>query len=81
MPRPTLFRLARIWSYAIFKSRRFYFFVFFPITETQAESVSKPDEIGNMIEEVVNPARHINLEVDSDDAQEMLDSNNQELTI
>ncbi|GFX71665.1 hypothetical protein TNCV_2696531 [Trichonephila clavipes] len=41
----------------------------------------KPDEIGNLIEEVFNLARKINLEVDSDDVQELLDSHNQELTM
>ncbi|XP_023232690.1 tigger transposable element-derived protein 1-like [Centruroides sculpturatus] len=46
-----------------------------------AESVPEPDEIGNVIEEVVDLARQINLEVDSDDVRELLDSHNQELTI
>ncbi|GFY33944.1 hypothetical protein TNCV_4596521 [Trichonephila clavipes] len=32
----------------------------------------QPDEIGNLIEEVVNLARQINLEGDSDDVQELL---------
>ncbi|XP_023218164.1 uncharacterized protein LOC111620476 [Centruroides sculpturatus] len=41
----------------------------------------EPDEIGDVIEEVVDLARQINLEVDSDDVQELLDSHNQELTI
>ncbi|GFW56947.1 hypothetical protein TNCV_161751 [Trichonephila clavipes] len=41
----------------------------------------EPDEIGNMIEEVVDLFRKINLEVDSDDVQELLDSHYQELTI
>ncbi|GFX93585.1 hypothetical protein TNCV_1587621 [Trichonephila clavipes] len=53
----------------------------FFITEIQAESLPKPDEIGNLIEEVVDLAMQINLEVDSDDIQEQLDSHNQELTI
>ncbi|GFX98007.1 transposable element Tcb2 transposase [Trichonephila clavipes] len=46
-----------------------------------AESVSKPDEIRYVTEELVNLAMHINLEVDSDDIQELLDFHNQELTI
>ncbi|XP_023220465.1 tigger transposable element-derived protein 1-like [Centruroides sculpturatus] len=50
-------------------------------TLNEAESVPEPDEIGNVIEEVVDLARQINLEVDSDDLQELLDSHNQELTI
>ncbi|GFV64647.1 hypothetical protein TNCV_2728571 [Trichonephila clavipes] len=37
------------------------------------------DEIGNVIEEVVDHARQINLEVDSDDVQELMDSSNQKL--
>lgn len=40
-----------------------------------------PDEIGNVIKDVVELGRQINLEVDSDDVQELLDSHNQELTI
>ncbi|GFV99497.1 hypothetical protein TNCV_5078611 [Trichonephila clavipes] len=55
------------------------FFIFF--SETQTESVPEPDEIGNLIEEVVYLVRLINLEVDSDDVQELLDSRNQELTM
>ncbi|GFU96720.1 hypothetical protein TNCV_839451 [Trichonephila clavipes] len=39
-----------------------------------------PDEIGQAIQEVVDLAMQINLEVDSNDVQEMLDSHNQELT-
>ncbi|XP_023242991.1 tigger transposable element-derived protein 1-like [Centruroides sculpturatus] len=46
-----------------------------------AESVLETDEIGNVIEEVIDFARQINLEVDSDDVRELLDSHNQELTI
>ncbi|GFU57320.1 hypothetical protein TNCV_3635051 [Trichonephila clavipes] len=46
-----------------------------------AESVAKLDEMDNVIEEVVDLVRQINLEVDSDDVQELLDSDNQELTI
>ncbi|GFW09517.1 hypothetical protein TNCV_3996241 [Trichonephila clavipes] len=71
-------RLQRIRSYSIFKSRQF---VFFSITETLAESVAEPDEIRNLIEEVVYLARKINLEADSDGVQELLDSLNQELTM
>ncbi|GFS76216.1 transposable element Tcb2 transposase [Trichonephila clavipes] len=41
----------------------------------------KIGEIGNVIEEVVDLARQINLEVDSDEVQELPDSHNQELTI
>ncbi|GFX94877.1 hypothetical protein TNCV_2379501 [Trichonephila clavipes] len=43
-------------------------------------SAEKNDEIGNVIEEVVDIARPVNLEVDTDDVQ-LLDSHNQELTI
>ncbi|GFX44805.1 hypothetical protein TNCV_1826671 [Trichonephila clavipes] len=42
------------------------------------ESKLDPDEIGKVIEEVLDLARQINLEVDNDDVQELLDSNNQE---
>ncbi|GFU84954.1 hypothetical protein TNCV_3896811 [Trichonephila clavipes] len=65
-------------SYAIFKSLRFVFPS--PITETQAKSVPTTDEIGNVIEEVVDLARHMKFVVDSDDDQKLLVSNNQELT-
>ncbi|GFV68091.1 kinectin [Trichonephila clavipes] len=47
--------------------------VFFPISEIQAELLSEPDKNGNLIEEIVDSARKINLEVDSDDTQELLD--------
>ncbi|GFW70838.1 integrase catalytic domain-containing protein [Trichonephila clavipes] len=59
------------------------FFLPFSITESLAELVPETDEIGNVIEEVVTRdlARQINLEVDSDNVQELLDSRNQELTI
>ncbi|GFX15319.1 hypothetical protein TNCV_3302481 [Trichonephila clavipes] len=40
----------------------------------------KPDEIGNLTEEV-DLARQINPDVDSDDVQELLDSHNQEPTV
>ncbi|GFU59252.1 hypothetical protein TNCV_4197771 [Trichonephila clavipes] len=39
------------------------------------------DEIVNLIEEVVALARQLNLEVDSDEVRELLDSLKQELTI
>ncbi|GFW18690.1 hypothetical protein TNCV_1369441 [Trichonephila clavipes] len=42
------------------------------------ESVPEPKEIGNWID-VVDLAKQINLEVDSDDVQELQDSHNQEL--
>ncbi|GFV22076.1 hypothetical protein TNCV_4527611 [Trichonephila clavipes] len=71
-------RLTRTRSYAIFKSRRFVP----PIIKTVVVvSVPEPDEIGNMIEDVVDLARQINLEVDSDDVQKVLDTHNQELTM
>ncbi|GFX22638.1 hypothetical protein TNCV_2993731 [Trichonephila clavipes] len=55
---------------------------FFPfIYETRAESGPEPNEFGNFIEEVVDLARQINLEVDNDDAQKMMDSYNKELTM
>ncbi|GFU29298.1 hypothetical protein TNCV_3334921 [Trichonephila clavipes] len=41
----------------------------------------EPDEIGNLIEEVINPARQKHLKVDSVNVQELLNSHNQELTI
>ncbi|GFU41490.1 hypothetical protein TNCV_3720831 [Trichonephila clavipes] len=44
------------------------------------KSESEPHETGNVIE-VVDLARQINSEVYIDDVQELLDSNNQELTI
>ncbi|GFT80384.1 hypothetical protein TNCV_2184451 [Trichonephila clavipes] len=46
-----------------------------------AELVPKPDEIAYVSEGVVNLSKQINLEVDSDDVQELLDSHNQERTI
>ncbi|GFV83336.1 hypothetical protein TNCV_1900621 [Trichonephila clavipes] len=39
------------------------------------------DKIGNVTEEVVDILRQINLEVDSDDVQELMDSYLQELTV
>ncbi|PRD26899.1 UNVERIFIED_CONTAM: hypothetical protein NCL1_36840 [Trichonephila clavipes] len=53
----------------------------FFIPETQAKSKPGPDEIDNLIEEVIDLAWQINLEVDSDDVQELLDLHNQEFTI
>ncbi|GFW14162.1 hypothetical protein TNCV_3547511 [Trichonephila clavipes] len=50
-------------------------------TDIQEESVTEPDDIDNFIEENVDLARQIHLEVDSDDVQELLDSYNQEITI
>ncbi|GFX85530.1 SH3 and multiple ankyrin repeat domains protein 3 [Trichonephila clavipes] len=47
----------------------------------QAELESKPDEMVNFIEEAVNLSRQLNLEVDSDDVHQPLDSYNQGLTI
>ncbi|GFW83787.1 hypothetical protein TNCV_669001 [Trichonephila clavipes] len=44
-------------------------------------SVLEPDEIRNVIVEVVDLVRHINIEVDSNDLHKLLDSQNQELTI
>ncbi|GFU77329.1 hypothetical protein TNCV_36081 [Trichonephila clavipes] len=43
----------------------------------KAESLSEPDEISNLIEEVVNLTRQINTGVDSDDIQGPLDFHNQ----
>ncbi|GFU40111.1 uncharacterized protein TNCV_3767761 [Trichonephila clavipes] len=44
------------------------------------ESMPEPYEIGNLIEEIIG-YRQINLEVDSDDVQELMDFHNQELTM
>lgn len=41
----------------------------------------EPDQNGHVIEEVVNLARQLNLEVDGDDVRKLLDSHNQELTV
>ncbi|GFW70842.1 hypothetical protein TNCV_3365921 [Trichonephila clavipes] len=54
---------------------------FFSNTETREASVPEPDEIGNLIEEVDDFVRQINLEVNSDGIQELLDSHIQELTV
>ncbi|GFU86570.1 hypothetical protein TNCV_4480061 [Trichonephila clavipes] len=48
---------------------------------SRRESVPEPDEIGHLIGEVINLARQISLEVDSDEVEELLDSHNQELTM
>ncbi|GFX50725.1 hypothetical protein TNCV_2723111 [Trichonephila clavipes] len=55
--------------------------LFFFTIKTQAESLSEPTEIGFVIEDVVDLARQINSEMDSDDVQELLDSYNQGLTV
>ncbi|GFT23363.1 hypothetical protein TNCV_2016461 [Trichonephila clavipes] len=52
-----------------------------PIIKTQTELVPKPDEIGNFIEDIVDFGREINLEVNSDEVQELQDSHHQELTV
>ncbi|CAH0719439.1 unnamed protein product, partial [Brenthis ino] len=49
--------------------------------ETEGESPSDPEQIDDIIEEVIDIAKQLNLEVDVDDVQELLDSHNQELTI
>ncbi|GFW73853.1 hypothetical protein TNCV_48421 [Trichonephila clavipes] len=71
---PTLTRFSNLTRFSI----RPFFSLFFSITETQVESVPDLEEIGNVIEEVVDLASQINSEVDSDDAQELLDSHYQE---
>ncbi|GFX25862.1 DDE_3 domain-containing protein [Trichonephila clavipes] len=60
-------RLTRIWSYAIFKSRRFTFCL-------------RGEKVGE-IEEFAYLTRQVNLEVYSVDVQELLDFHNQELVI
>ncbi|GFW83052.1 hypothetical protein TNCV_4604791 [Trichonephila clavipes] len=45
------------------------------------ESVPEPNEMGHVIEEIVDLDRQINLQVESDEDRELLDSHNQELTI
>ncbi|GFY01607.1 hypothetical protein TNCV_2607911 [Trichonephila clavipes] len=59
-------------TYAIFKSYRFVFF---------SSPIIQPDDIRNGIEEVVDLARQINLEVDGNDVRELLDSHHQERTM
>ncbi|GFU91965.1 hypothetical protein TNCV_3765901 [Trichonephila clavipes] len=53
----------------------------FPFHLFQAEPAPEPYEISNVIEKVVDIARKINLEVDSDDFQKLLDSQSQNLAI
>ncbi|GFV01970.1 hypothetical protein TNCV_4979181 [Trichonephila clavipes] len=50
---------------------------FSPISETRVKSVPEPNEIDNVVRGIV---RQLNLEMDSDDVQEMLDSQTEELT-
>ncbi|GFT68605.1 hypothetical protein TNCV_1841951 [Trichonephila clavipes] len=50
-----------------------------PFQET--ESVKDHDKLGNLTEEAVDLASQINLEMDSDDVQELPDFHNQELTM
>ncbi|GFX29876.1 hypothetical protein TNCV_4750051 [Trichonephila clavipes] len=52
-------------------------FYYFFIIQTQTESLPEPNEIGILIEEVVDLARQINSEVDG---EKLLDFCNQELT-
>ncbi|GFV58863.1 hypothetical protein TNCV_4132251 [Trichonephila clavipes] len=47
--------------------------------ERTTSGCPESDEIGNLIEEVVNLSWPINLEVDTDDVQELLNSHIQEL--
>ncbi|GFX73571.1 hypothetical protein TNCV_2342761 [Trichonephila clavipes] len=49
-------------------------------SKMMGESMPEPDEIDNVIEDIVDLVRQINLEVDRDDVQELLDSHSQELT-
>ncbi|GFV11206.1 hypothetical protein TNCV_2719491 [Trichonephila clavipes] len=51
---------------------------FFPLIKTQPESLPKPDEIGKLLEEVVDLSMKINSEVAN--VQELLDSPNQKQT-
>ncbi|GFV50838.1 hypothetical protein TNCV_3921311 [Trichonephila clavipes] len=48
----------------------------FSINKTQAESVPDPDDIGNVIEEVVEVARELNLQMNRDDVKKQLDLHN-----
>ncbi|GFU13581.1 hypothetical protein TNCV_938561 [Trichonephila clavipes] len=52
--------------------------LYFFVTETKMGTVPEPNEIGNVIEDVVDRAGQINLEVDSVDIQELPDSHNQD---
>ncbi|GFV03223.1 hypothetical protein TNCV_4018201 [Trichonephila clavipes] len=54
---------------------------FSPITETREKSGQEPEEIGNLIKEVADFARQINLAMDSDDVQILLDFHSHEQTI
>ncbi|GFU19186.1 hypothetical protein TNCV_4397701 [Trichonephila clavipes] len=47
----------------------------------QVKLLAEPAEIGNFNEEVFHLVRQINSEVDSDDVQELLNLNNQEVTM
>ena len=47
-----------------------FFFTF----ETQEETISDPEQIDSIIEEVVDIAKQLNLEVDNDDVQKLLKS-------
>ncbi|GFV60332.1 hypothetical protein TNCV_3469681 [Trichonephila clavipes] len=58
------------------KSRKRRSHFFFSTTETLAESVPEPAAIDNMVEEVVELARQIRLELDSDNIQEQMNSHN-----
>ncbi|GFV06830.1 hypothetical protein TNCV_2331841 [Trichonephila clavipes] len=51
------------------------------IGEWKRKSLPQPDDIGYVIEGILHFARQINLEMDRDDTEELLDSQNQELTI
>lgn len=57
--------------------RNFVHFFFKNETETTPET----DHVAHVIEEVVNLARQLDLEVNGDDVNELLDSHSQELTI
>ncbi|GFY27479.1 hypothetical protein TNCV_2070991 [Trichonephila clavipes] len=46
----------------------------------QVESLPQPDEIGSLIEEVVELARQINSEVGSDNIRKLLNSHYQKIT-
>ncbi|GFX71336.1 hypothetical protein TNCV_2453471 [Trichonephila clavipes] len=74
IPRLTLPLFMRIRSDAVFKSRRFVFCL-------KNRNLGKIGKICTMIEESVKLARQINLEVDSDDVQELLVVHPQELTL
>ncbi|GFV71091.1 transposase [Trichonephila clavipes] len=61
----------------IFKIR----FVVFFFNHWNSGEMAELNEIGNVVEEVVDLARQINVEVDSNDVQERMHYHNQELTI